>query len=198
MAYFLIPSVGWAIARRPGLLRLVPVATSAFLLGLTPLLAFNVMRNWASLNVPDAAVETSYGFRLGRFFTTGLPMALGHKIPYEGSWTFPLAFIVFGGVLVALVIALLRTLPQRGGSPRSEQMLAAMVASYPLIFAVSERQAIGLRPFLATPNLPNDLLTCSRRQSVGYRQQFVDEFIVYELDRSLWPEHLDAKVLELQ
>jgi hypothetical protein len=109
--------------------------------GALPWIRWNIQNHWASLHVEATPPHMDYGFRLGHFFTDGLPMSLGFRVPFLLDWLpspaiGKIAFAAVGAALVALLFRRLRRL----------ELIAAVALPYPFLYALSSFAAYRLEP----------------------------------------------------
>ncbi len=149
----MLPTLAWLIARRPQVLRLLPIALPAFVLGALPAIVYNVGTGAKSLDVPTIPMSGSYLDRVQKFFDVGLPMFLGVKVPYVNDWTTPGAVAVYLIVLGAIGVGLSIVVRKHARSPVA--LLVLIAVAYPFIFAISPYSAYIREPryiyFFAAP-----------------------------------------------
>lgn len=132
--YLLVPAALAALVPRPRRLRPAEAAAAAAGLaaGAAPWLYTNLGTGFASFQLSGRVPETTYGWRLGRFFREGLPVLLGLRRPVELGWVLgavgQVAYVLVALALAAAVVIVARRSPHR--------WLAAGVALYPFLFAL--------------------------------------------------------------
>ncbi|HEU5001799.1 MAG TPA: hypothetical protein VFW71_03345 [Actinomycetota bacterium] len=135
--YLLLPAYIWfapALGRRAGYL---PLLGTTACVGAAPWIGFNLVHHWASLRFPhQPRVAGTYGRRLGAFFTTALPMALGWRVPYTKAWVLgPVGVCGYGATLAGLGACLGLGAARRG--QRRLLLLGLAAVAYPFLFATS-------------------------------------------------------------
>jgi hypothetical protein len=134
------PAVLCALALRPSLLRLSPVAVPAALVGAGPWLLFNLRNRWESLHTPPVPIETTFPERFADFFTEALPRYLGLTDQLSGAWRWGglslLLYLALAAAAVAWLVAAVRARDRR-------TVLAAPLVAFPVYF--------GVNPFTAYP-----------------------------------------------
>lgn len=136
-------AVVWLVVRRREVLRLLPAAVAGGVIGLLPVIASNIRHDGWSHDIGHPGNTVPYLDRVGRFFTTTLPLALDLRIPVTLHW-----FVVkpVGLALYAiLVVGFIRLLwAQRGRQSRSSvEVLLAIVLVFPFVYAVSPLTTFG-------------------------------------------------------
>lgn len=130
--YVAVPTGVWLLWRNRRLWRWAPLLVPGALLGALPWLVFNLERGFPSLDEPSLPVATSYFGRLSGFFTHLLPALLGFRLNASMEW-------VGGTVGVMAYIAILAGLGWFAVRHRRRLApLLAIIAGYPLIFAVPQ------------------------------------------------------------
>lgn len=127
------------------------------MLGALPWLAWNLRHHFASFDVPPQPVSAPYLTRLGGFWSEGLPMATGLRVPYTKAWIEPFASALFP-VLVVVVAVVLAVRYRRVGL-----VLIASVVLYALAYALSPLtvgSSDGRYVFLLSPVLALALAAC--------------------------------------
>lgn len=128
------------------------------LAGAGPWILFNLRNGWMSLDIGSGQLPSTYGGRLGGFFTTGLPMAMGLRLPFSHEWLFgPVGIVVYAAALATFGVFAARTLGAGRAGDRRLQLLCTVVLVYPLVYALSPytwyvaqpRYLLFLLPFLA-------------------------------------------------
>jgi hypothetical protein len=126
------------------------MAVPTALLGAAPWLLWNVRRHFDSFHVPPQPASAPYLTRLGRFWTEGLPMALGLRVPYGSAWVKPWAQWAYPVVVVALAVAVVVRYRKTGA------LLVGTVGLYSVLYAVNPltvHSADGRYVFLLAPVL---------------------------------------------
>ncbi|CAN5762622.1 hypothetical protein BH23ACT1_BH23ACT1_09930 [soil metagenome] len=151
LGFVALPAVVYGVARNPRVMRVGWAVVPAFLVGAAPWIRFNLVNDFASLEQPPQPVDSTYLSRLAGFFTDGLPMALGLKVPYSGEWLGgPVGVAVFVAALIGFGVLLVRCRRRLG-------LLLVLAGAYPLLFAVpassfyvgEPRYVLFLAPVLA-------------------------------------------------
>ncbi|HEX2062936.1 MAG TPA: glycosyltransferase family 39 protein, partial [Acidimicrobiales bacterium] len=150
VGYLAVPAIAWlAVRRGRRLWRWAWLGAPGLVLGAAPWIAFNVRNGWPSLDEPGVPVASSYPERLEGFFTHVLPMALGVRRSYLGTWVLgPAGKIVYLALLAGFAWLLVRR--------RIPSLLAVVALAYPFVFAVPRssfyvgepRYALVLAPVL--------------------------------------------------
>ena len=138
VGFFLLPACLFLVIRAPRALRWAPLGVAAALVGAAPWLVFNLTHSWASFDVPPYLRRGSYLEHLGIFFSRGLPMALGLRVPYTEAWVMPVvAEAIYAAVVVALLVAV-------GRRRRGLGLVLLVVAAFPFLHALSPgSQSVG-------------------------------------------------------
>lgn len=144
--YFAVPAGLWLVAHRRPPLRWLATAVPAAALGALPWLWHNVGHEWPSLDRPPQPEHVGYLAGIGRLLWHTLPIAVGLRVPIDGTWVVP---VVAAAAYVALGVAVLVRRPP--------SLVAAALVAFPLIYAwfpgawfVGEgRYALFALPFLA-------------------------------------------------
>ena len=153
--YLVGPALAWLAiisvkGRRSDLLRLSWVAAAGAVVGALPWLVANLHSDWASLSVPPVPIHTTYLERLELVFKTGLPIALGLKVPYGGHWLVPgLGLVAYVSMFVLVAHTVLRHRRRTG-------ILLVIVALYPFLVALPATSFYVIEPrylFLLWPVL---------------------------------------------
>ncbi len=137
-----VPALVWLVLRRPAVLRYVPLAAGVAFMTASPWIVANIHSNWTSLRIsPGAAHARTYGFRLGGFFSDGLPTTLGLRTPFTLQWL-PTRAIGLSALLV-LGAAIAWVLVRRR---RSVELLAIVIVPLPFFYAVSGFTSYRIEP----------------------------------------------------
>jgi hypothetical protein len=133
IALVALPVLVWLVLRRPAVLRYGLLAAGAAFAAASPWIVENVRSGGASLQTsPAPELARSYGFRLGGFFSDGLPTTLGLRTLFTLQW---LPVAALGPiVLIVLIAAIAVVLVRRR---RSLELLAAVIVPYPFLYALS-------------------------------------------------------------
>lgn len=128
----LVVPVGlWLLLRNWRALGRAWIAVPAAVIGAAPWLLWNVRNHWASFDVPPQPTSAPYATRLARFWTEGIPMATGLRVPYVMRWVAPGARVLFPFLLVAvagLAVARFR---------RAGAVVVGSVVVYSLVYALN-------------------------------------------------------------
>lgn len=126
-----VGSLAWLAWKRPGLVRELPYALAAAVVGFSPWIASNLANSWWTFEFPPGG-----GTYLSRFrgsVNGTLPMALGVRVPFDQGWIG--GALVGGGLFVAAVLAFawigLRRLREPFG------LLVVVAAIFPFLMAFS-------------------------------------------------------------
>lgn len=165
-----VPAVVWLLIdlgdRRRLLFRQGGFVAVGAIVGGLPWLVANLHSGFFSLQQPAVPVATSYFDRLGLVFSTGIPIALGLRIPHSDDWVVPLLGPgLYFGLLALIVLGVSRAL--RG---TRHSLLGVVVVAYPLLIALprtSYTQWDGRYMHLLLPALV--LLGASLYTSVRWR-----------------------------
>ena len=162
-----VAALAWLAWRRPAVVRDLPYAVGASLIGFLPWIVSNVRHDWWSFTFPPGG--GTYVTRFRGFVNGTLPMQLGARIPFEQQWV---GGVVVGGALLLAAYALfawigVRRLREPFG------LLVVVAAVYPFVSALSSftwlvdepRYVYILSPVLAL--LLGSLLTTWRRAVAG-------------------------------
>lgn len=107
IAVLAIPVGGWLVVKRGRALTLAWMAVPTALLGAAPWILWNIRHRLNSFDVPPQPASAPYVTRFARFWTEGLPMATGLRVPYAMRWIEPYAaplYPVLGFAVAALII----------------------------------------------------------------------------------------------
>jgi 4-amino-4-deoxy-L-arabinose transferase-like glycosyltransferase len=152
IAYFLIPVGIWLTVRLGRRILSVAPAFPAAVLGALPWIVHNAHYGLISLKLPQAQpVPNGFIDNARAFFRTGLPIALGLRLPFSGRWILPAVAV---SAYLLLVAGFLFGLAKRQAGTG---LLFLIVALYPFLFAVSPlswfvadaRYLVFLAPFAA-------------------------------------------------
>ncbi|HEX2057378.1 MAG TPA: glycosyltransferase family 39 protein [Actinomycetota bacterium] len=143
------PALLWLAIRRPSLLRLAPVAAAAGAVAAFPFWDYNLETGWVSFEASQATLA-GYGERLRGIFATGLPGALGLRLPDGSRW-------IAGGLGVAWYVGLLalfaaaiarEVFARRARDERrpARILLLATAGAYPFVLALSPYSAFVDHP----------------------------------------------------
>ncbi|HEY8626905.1 MAG TPA: glycosyltransferase family 39 protein [Gaiellaceae bacterium] len=128
-----LPALAWLAWQRPRALRLTWLALPAFVLAVSPWLAWNARNNWLSLDLRSVAGERStYTGRLTDLFRVVWPTWLGVRVPFSLDWLLGAAvgIVVVAASLVGLAL-LVRSRPPRLG------VLILIAVAFPFLYAAS-------------------------------------------------------------
>ncbi|HET9728447.1 MAG TPA: hypothetical protein VFR41_03450, partial [Acidimicrobiia bacterium] len=155
--FVIVPTVAWLLVRRRRELRAFTLAIPAALVGASPWIVWNLAHRFKSLHQLPPGIRTTYTERVRLFFARLLPMTLGLRRPYSGSWLFGPAIGVTLYVVALVAFAALCWLAVRSGTIRARFGLFIVVAlAYPVLFAVPKnsfyvqapRYALMLTPII--------------------------------------------------
>ena len=162
-----LAALGWLAWRRPTVVRELPYALPAALLGFLPWIVSNVRNDWWSFDIAPGG--GTYLTHLRGFVNGTLPMQLGIRVPFDQGW---IGGIVVGGLLLSLACLAfawigVRRLREPFGLLVVVAVLFPFVTSFsPFTWLVDEpRYVYILSPVLAL--LVGSLLTTPRRTLVG-------------------------------
>ena len=130
-AFVAVPAALWLAARRPRLLRDLPIVLAAAVVGALPWLVWNVRNQWGSFQALPAG--NSYTSRVTEFFASTFPTLLGLRIPWSLEW---IPGEIVGRILTVAVVALALWLALRRRSERLEPLLVIALAA-PFLYALS-------------------------------------------------------------
>jgi hypothetical protein len=123
----LVVPVGlWLLLRNWRALRRAWIAVPAAVIGAAPWLLWNVRNHWASFDVPPQPTSASYATRFARFWTEGIPMATGLRVPYVMRWVAPGVRVLFPFLLVAVAALAVARFRRAGAVALSALGLSAM------------------------------------------------------------------------
>jgi hypothetical protein len=134
IVFFVAPIGIWLAWRLRGRLLSLAPALFSFAGGALPWIYYNVRNSFVSLNVPPIPAEVQpngYLDHLVGFFSTGLPISLGLKIPFANRWVLPFLASALYVFLLGLFVWRL------GRPPRKTGPIFLTALLYPLIFAAS-------------------------------------------------------------
>jgi 4-amino-4-deoxy-L-arabinose transferase-like glycosyltransferase len=134
-----LPPVLWLVWRRPAVLRAVPVAAGAFVLGSLPWWIYNVRHHWASVHA--GRDESSAFGHLHNLFSSTLPAALGLRLPFSLEW---LPHVAVGAPLYVLALAGFAWLLIR--RPAGLGMLLLTAALFPIFYTASPYTWLNVEP----------------------------------------------------
>lgn len=100
-----VPVGVWLLARNWRAVRFAWIAVPGMVVGAAPWLAWNLRHDFASFDVPPQPVTAPYLERLRGFWTEGLPMATGLRVPYAMAWVKPWVAALYPVLLVAVAVA---------------------------------------------------------------------------------------------
>jgi hypothetical protein len=133
------PACVWlAVRARRSLVHCWPAVPGA-LVGAAPWIGWNVTNHYGSLLQPEAAVRTTYFERLHRFFSRLLPVTLGLRRPFTGTWVFGIAGpVVYGLLLVGCGGFVLFLVRRRDVEVVAGPigLLLTIAAAYPFLYAL--------------------------------------------------------------
>jgi hypothetical protein len=135
--FVMLPIAIWILVRARRHLSRWWIALAAAVVGALPWLEYNVRNSLASIRQPKAAQASTYWQRLHLFFAKLLPMTLGLRRPFTGTWLFGpvIGVVLYVAALGAFAWLALRVV--RDASIRSEVgMYVAAGVAYPFLFAV--------------------------------------------------------------
>ncbi len=139
-ALVVVPLLGWLTWRQPRFWRFGRTIGVAAYVGAFPWVVWNLRHDWQSLHVASAD-QSSYGSRLGGFFTHALPTALGLRVPWVLDW---LPDQVVGvPAFVALVAGLVVIVSRRR---RALELPIVVALTFPFLYAGSSFTANRLEP----------------------------------------------------
>lgn len=121
------------------------VGVLAFLLGSLPFWLYNIERNFVSFEMFEAAKEGRFGRHLSGLFSVALPSILGAKRFWQTTDVFRgsslVVWIVYGGALLALLIArrreLLKLLKCSFDSERPVELFLIFIVTVGVVFCAS-------------------------------------------------------------
>ena len=130
-------AVVWLIVRRRDVLRLLPATVAGGVIGLIPVIASNLRHDWWSRDIGHPGNTVPYLDRVGRFFTTTLPLALDLRIPVTLQWFNwkPIGIALYGVLIVGFIRLL--WLQRRRQSRSSLELLLVIVLVFPFLYAIS-------------------------------------------------------------
>lgn len=126
-----VGSLGWLAWKRPGLVRELPYALVAALVGFLPWIVSNLANGWWTFHFPPGG-----GTYLSRFrgsVNGTLPMAFGVRVPFEQGWIggFLIGATLFCGVVLLLAWIGVRRLREPFG------LLVVVAVVFPFLMAFS-------------------------------------------------------------
>jgi hypothetical protein len=124
-----VPALLWVAIKNWRALRNAWLAIPTAVLGAGPWIVWNIRHPLESFDVPPQGPGYSYLTAFHRFWTQGLPVALGLRLPYSLRWLFPHAWLAYLAIGALSIYGLIR-LGWRPALP-----LAAGFIAYPLLFA---------------------------------------------------------------
>ena len=133
IALVAVPVLAWLVWRRGPVVRYLPAVAGAAVVAGLPWVVANVRNGWVSLDVsPESDAAGTYGDRLTRLVTDGLPNAVGLRALVTREWLLSptLGHIAFWLLLAALVAVLV-------WRRRSLAVVAVVLASFPFAYALS-------------------------------------------------------------
>jgi 4-amino-4-deoxy-L-arabinose transferase-like glycosyltransferase len=102
-----VVAVAWLAARNPKALLRAPLAIPTALVGAAPWLLWNLRHHFDSFRIPPQPANATYAQRLARFWTEGVPLAAGLRVPYFLRWIEPWAPVAYVVVGLAAAVALI-------------------------------------------------------------------------------------------
>ena len=121
----------WLVWRRPGALRLAPLALACAFVGFLPWTISNLRHQWWSFSFPPGA--GTFASRLRGTVNGALPMSFGLRVPFDLAWV---GGVAIGGVaMLGLYAALVVIAVRKRKTPVS--LLVAVAVVFPLIAATS-------------------------------------------------------------
>lgn len=140
----------WLFATRRELLRRAAIILLGGLVGLAPVLGWNMSHHWASRNIGQPGYVISYPARVWQFFTTILPMALDLRTPISREWFLskPSGIVLYVAVLVGVAFF--------GWSRRRSDVsvLIAIALGFPFVYAISPITSVSDTPVYAVVLMP--------------------------------------------
>jgi hypothetical protein len=135
-----VPVLVWLTVLQPRLWRDAWVAVPGLVIGSLPWLISNLRHDWWTFAIGSGG--GSYAQRFRGFFTAGLPMLLGLRVPFSVEWldSWHLAQLVYVLLLAAFAWVAWRS----RGTPFS--LVATVAALYPVVYALSWRTSIVNEP----------------------------------------------------
>jgi hypothetical protein len=127
----------WLIVRRHDVVRLLPATLAGGVLGLIPVIASNLRHDWWSQDIGHPGDTVPYLERVGRFFTTVLPLALDLRVPVTLQWFVakPIGVALYGALIAGFIRLL--WLQRRRQSRSSLELLLVIALVFPLLYAIS-------------------------------------------------------------
>jgi len=157
IAVLAIPIGGWLLVLRRRAFARAWLAVPTVILGAAPWILWNIRYRFDSFHVPPQPTSAPYATRLGGFWTQGLPMATGLRVPYALRWIDQFAQNLYP--LLAITIAAIVIARHRA---RGALMVATVVA-YSLLYALNPLtvgSAEGRYVFLLAPIIAIILGAC--------------------------------------
>jgi hypothetical protein len=157
IATLAIPVVGWLVVRNWRALAGAWVAAPALLLGASPWILWNVRHGLSSFDVPRQPTAAPYATRLFRFWSEGLPMATGLRVPYAMRWINPWVELLYPALLVVVAVVVIKRYGRTGA------LLVATVVVYAPLYALNPLtvgSAEGRYVFLLAPIVAITLAAC--------------------------------------
>ncbi|HVZ20991.1 MAG TPA: glycosyltransferase family 39 protein [Vicinamibacterales bacterium] len=135
-----IPVLVWLTIRRASVWRSSWIALPGLVIGSLPWLLSNVRHDWWTFTVGSGG--ESYPQRFRAFFTAGLPMLMGLRVPFAVNWLdrWHLAQLAYYALLALFVYVAWRT----WRTPFS--LVVCVAALYPVVYALSWRTSLVTEP----------------------------------------------------
>lgn len=126
-----IPIGGWLVVLRRQALARAWLAVPPALLGAAPWILWNIRYRFDSFSVPPQPTSAPYATRWAGFWTEGLPMATGLRVPYALRWIEP--YVQPLAPFLAVAVAAIVMVRYR----RTGMLMVATVVAYSLLYALN-------------------------------------------------------------
>jgi 4-amino-4-deoxy-L-arabinose transferase-like glycosyltransferase len=127
-------AIGWLIVRKRDVVRLIPAAIPGALVGLIPFLVYNIRNSWASLDIGQIGVQSTYFSRIETFFTNTLPMGLDVRAPCTLHWFLwkPAGLAIYAVLIGGFLVLAWKA------RRRNREVVVAVIAGFPAIYAINQ------------------------------------------------------------
>ena len=147
VAIVALPALAWLVARRPAILRAVPVVAAGLAVGALPWLLGNLRNDWYSLH--PGRNEGPWSAHLHNLVVSTLPQALGLRLPWSFEWlgTPYVALAVYALLVAGFVVLLVRR-------PTRLRPVLLIVFVFPVFYFVSPYTWLQTEPRYLTLVMP--------------------------------------------